>query len=465
MTLQQLKYAVAVADTRNITEASKRVFISQPSLTAAIQDLENEMNVKILDNKINSFRFILKLDKDQTVFEIVCFDASYGFEEYKKINPYSTILTSGTLSTNSIQSLLNVKFDKILNNDHVINNNQFIFNIITEYKSDTKIKDYSFTYKNKNDILQIKSLGNDIYNLVNSVTIGGVLVFFQSFEYLKQCHINWLENGIFKKYEKIKEVIFDLEFNRADSEERINKAKKKHNLLLFTVYRGKNSEGINFPNDEARMVICVGVPFPNLSDMRVQLKMDLLNVKNNKRKINFEGRKWYKEEAMNAVNQSLGRLIRNINDYGIMICFGVEFLEHIGYLTKWIRNNKIEIVSLNDNEEKYFQNLTKFLSNSREKYPVIENNSDNIYYENDIYDIDDFFDESDFSEDNNKNNFKSSIYSEKKEYNFGYDNQINKYKLDSNNFNNSDLKDKNTSIGHKRYREKSNDEDEDCLIM
>ena len=49
MTLQQLKYAVAVADTLNITEASKRVFISQPSLTAAIHDLEEEMGVTIFN--------------------------------------------------------------------------------------------------------------------------------------------------------------------------------------------------------------------------------------------------------------------------------------------------------------------------------------------------------------------------------------------------------------------------------
>ena len=47
MTLQQLKYAVAVADARNITEASKKVFISQPSLTAAIRELENEMGITI----------------------------------------------------------------------------------------------------------------------------------------------------------------------------------------------------------------------------------------------------------------------------------------------------------------------------------------------------------------------------------------------------------------------------------
>ena len=47
MTLQQLKYAVTVADTRNITEASKKVFISQPSLTAAIHELEEEMGITI----------------------------------------------------------------------------------------------------------------------------------------------------------------------------------------------------------------------------------------------------------------------------------------------------------------------------------------------------------------------------------------------------------------------------------
>ena len=47
MTLQQLKYAVAVADTHNITEASRRVFVSQPSLTAAIRELEAEMGIVI----------------------------------------------------------------------------------------------------------------------------------------------------------------------------------------------------------------------------------------------------------------------------------------------------------------------------------------------------------------------------------------------------------------------------------
>ena len=49
MTLKQLRYAVVVADTGNITEAAGKLFIAQPSLTAAIRDLENEYGITIFN--------------------------------------------------------------------------------------------------------------------------------------------------------------------------------------------------------------------------------------------------------------------------------------------------------------------------------------------------------------------------------------------------------------------------------
>ena len=49
MTLQQLAYLVAVAECGSITEASRRLFVSQPSVTASIRDLENEMGVHIFE--------------------------------------------------------------------------------------------------------------------------------------------------------------------------------------------------------------------------------------------------------------------------------------------------------------------------------------------------------------------------------------------------------------------------------
>ena len=49
MTLQQLRYIVAVAETGNITEAAKRLFISQPSLSGTIKDLEDEIGITIFN--------------------------------------------------------------------------------------------------------------------------------------------------------------------------------------------------------------------------------------------------------------------------------------------------------------------------------------------------------------------------------------------------------------------------------
>lgn len=49
LTLQQLKYVVTVADKGTISEAAKELFISQPSLTNAIKELENEMQIAIFN--------------------------------------------------------------------------------------------------------------------------------------------------------------------------------------------------------------------------------------------------------------------------------------------------------------------------------------------------------------------------------------------------------------------------------
>ncbi|MBR4495588.1 MAG: LysR family transcriptional regulator, partial [Acholeplasmatales bacterium] len=44
MTLKQLEYVCKVAEKLNITDAANELFIAQPSLTHAINELEKEMN-------------------------------------------------------------------------------------------------------------------------------------------------------------------------------------------------------------------------------------------------------------------------------------------------------------------------------------------------------------------------------------------------------------------------------------
>ncbi|WP_308639519.1 LysR family transcriptional regulator [Paenibacillus silvisoli] len=49
MTLQQLRYVIEVANRSSINEAAKRLFISQPSLSNAIKELEDEIQITIFE--------------------------------------------------------------------------------------------------------------------------------------------------------------------------------------------------------------------------------------------------------------------------------------------------------------------------------------------------------------------------------------------------------------------------------
>jgi LysR family hydrogen peroxide-inducible transcriptional activator len=49
MTLTELKYVVAVADERHFGRAAERCFVSQPSLSAAVKNLEDELGVPIFE--------------------------------------------------------------------------------------------------------------------------------------------------------------------------------------------------------------------------------------------------------------------------------------------------------------------------------------------------------------------------------------------------------------------------------
>ena len=49
MTLQQLKYAIAVADSKSINKAAQEHFLSQPALSAAIHDLEEESGIILFE--------------------------------------------------------------------------------------------------------------------------------------------------------------------------------------------------------------------------------------------------------------------------------------------------------------------------------------------------------------------------------------------------------------------------------
>lgn len=56
MTLQQLKYVIAIADSGSLSEAAKRLYLSQPSLSSALTELESEIGVEIFSRNNRGVR-------------------------------------------------------------------------------------------------------------------------------------------------------------------------------------------------------------------------------------------------------------------------------------------------------------------------------------------------------------------------------------------------------------------------
>ncbi|XP_036817701.1 Fanconi anemia group J protein homolog isoform X2 [Oncorhynchus mykiss] len=105
--------------------------------------------------------------------------------------------------------------------------------------------------------------------------------------------------------------------------------------------RGKVSEGLDFTDDNARTVVNVGIPFPNIKDLQVELKMKY-NDQHCKARGLLSGSRWYEIQAYRAINQALVRCIRHKNDCGALILvddrFGNNPNKYISGLYKWVLN-------------------------------------------------------------------------------------------------------------------------------
>lgn len=87
--------------------------------------------------------------------------------------------------------------------------------------------------------------------------------------------------------------------------------------------RGQLSEGIDFANEQARLVIVIGYPNPAWRAPEVVLKKQFLDSQRNS---HFTGDQWYEQQAPRAVNQAVGRVIRHRYDYGAIVLMDHRYL-------------------------------------------------------------------------------------------------------------------------------------------
>jgi chromosome transmission fidelity protein 1 len=191
--------------------------------------------------------------------------------------------------------------------------------------------------------MQVIQTGITICNLAAAVP-GGVVVFVPSYKYLEQLFGIWNSNGVLKKIGAVKELF--KEQPTAATEAMLAKYSEaclnlsNNGAILFAVVGGKLSEGINFSDDMGRMVIMIGLPFPNKQSVELQERMKYLDSHTS-----LTGTEYYENLCMRAVNQCIGRVIRHQNDYACVVLLDIRYKSARiqQKLPKWILNCGLRI--------------------------------------------------------------------------------------------------------------------------
>ncbi|KAA0702057.1 Fanconi anemia group J protein [Triplophysa tibetana] len=193
----------------------------------------------------------------------------------------------------------------------------------------------------------------------------------------------WMNTGLWEKLEERKTVITEPRGGaKGDFDELLQTYYKaiggtttdggsRDGALLVAVCRGKVSEGLDFTDDNARAVVTIGIPFPNIKDLQVELKMKY-NDQHAKSRGLLPGGRWYEIQAYRALNQALGRCIRHKNDWGALILVDDRFRanpnRYITGLSKWVR----QLVRHHDTFTGAMQSLESFSQSQQEAVETFE---------------------------------------------------------------------------------------------
>lgn len=310
-----------------------------------------------------------------------CFDPGQAFSQLiETMNIHSILLTSGTLTPlNSFAQELGLPFHVRLENPHVINEKQVWIGVVPCGPGGVRLNS---SYQTREDKRYKEDLGNAIVNFARIIP-DGILVFFPSYAVMKSCTDSWKQPRVVASagpcvWDSIsahKPIVMEpretSQFPQAakDFQSKVNGPMR--GAVLFAVCRGKASEGIDFSDNAGRAVIITGIPYATKTDAKVKIKQDVLNSllrMGHKRPLpqigyttttstttggggggtadasRLSGDEWYVQQALRAVNQAMGRVIRHKNDYGaIILCderLGADGIKR--HMSKWLRGQVVK---------------------------------------------------------------------------------------------------------------------------
>lgn len=282
----------------------KKILIKIDNFTKNLNGKIYEI-IKFLTLLVNSDKNC-KIELNNMYIKIFPIDSKIYFDPFLECK--SLIFAGGTMEPiNHLVNIFNKRKVRSFTYDSVCVKYQgFIINKInselfelTERTRDTKAMKFNIKFI--------------INTFVENINKGGI-VFFLPSKYI----LDIIYNLVVDKYE-------NFFFEGRNTIEEYQRCVKHHPSVLFAVMGGRFSEGINFSDDLCRILVILGIPFPNLT---CELE----------EKIKYFGNDFYLQIAMKTVNQTIGRAVRHKNDFASIFLIDNRYIKYKNEISFWLKN-------------------------------------------------------------------------------------------------------------------------------
>jgi len=291
-----------------------------------------------LEDPPDKYVAYIEVEEGRKKLSWICLEPAIGFNLILEQKPHCSLLTSGTLSPlEGTAKRLGMGQEDVLKSYDTIIREENV-QVITLKRGPNDIE-LTTKYDRRYEPEIVREYGETILEISSRVP-NGVLVFTPSYRYQEHLLKTWRQEGIFPEIDKNSTIFIERGFTKKVLLETYKKIAKKEKAILFAVCRGTLSEGADFPDETARAVIMIGVPYASLIDPKIMAQREYYE-----RKEKRMGTQWYQDDAIQTVNQSLGRAWRHKDDYamGFLLDSRYYWPSNGNRITDWIKKRMLYV--------------------------------------------------------------------------------------------------------------------------
>ncbi|AFZ80466.1 DNA repair helicase rad3/xp-D, putative [Theileria equi strain WA] len=269
------------------------------------------------------------------LLQFSCLDASIAMRPVLE-GFRSVILTSGTISPLEFYPKI-LNFTPVLTQSLPMSFDRDCLCPIIVSKGANQVQ-MSTRFDLRTDVTVLRNYGSLLIDFCKHIP-DGIVCFFPSYAYMELILSHWYECGILSSIMEHKLIFMETQDAVSTTLALYNYRKAcdvGRGAVFMSVCRGKVAEGIDFDRHYGRCVVLVGIPFQYTLSRVLKARLDFMRCN-----YGISENEFITFDAMRQAAQCVGRIIRNKNDFGLMVFADARYsrIDKRSKLPPWILKN------------------------------------------------------------------------------------------------------------------------------